>query len=95
MASIQPVVGSWYKNPVTGDTFEVVALDEDSDAIGIQFFEGEVEELDSDTWSELGLLELPAQEDWSGPFDDLERDEIELDGSARGMHWDNPLDSID
>jgi hypothetical protein len=95
MASIQPVVGSWYRNPVTGETFEVVALDEDSDSIGIQHFEGEVGELDGETWSAIELDELPPQEDWSGPFDDLEREEIELDGSARGLRWENPLDRFD
>lgn len=95
MSPIRPQVGNWYKNPVTGEIFEIVAVDEQSDTIGIQHFEGEVGELDGDTWSELSLLELPPQEDWSGPFDDLEPEEIEIDGSARGLHWDNPLDRFD
>jgi hypothetical protein len=95
MTPFQPVVGSWYKNPITGDKFEVVAVDDEGDTIAIQYFEGEVEALDGETWSELGLIGLPPQEDWSGPFDDLEREEIEIDGSACGLHWDNPLDRFD
>ncbi len=95
MASIRPIVGNWYKNTVTGQTFEVVATDDDTQLIEIQHFEGEVEELEDETWQELELIDLPPQEDWSGPFDDLEPEEIEIDGSANGMDWRNPLDRFD
>ena len=95
MASIRPIVGNWYKNAVTGQTFEVVATDDDTQLIEIQHFEGDVEELEDETWQELELIDLPPQEDWSGPFDDLEPEEIEIDGSANGMDWRNPLDRFD
>jgi hypothetical protein len=95
MAELQPTIGNWYKNIVSGETFEVVALDDGAQTVEIQHFEGELEDLDRDTWSDLELAELPPQEDWSGPFDDLEREEIEIDGSANGMRWANPLDKLD
>ena len=95
MASIEPVVGNWYKNLVTREVFEVVATDDDTRTIEIQHFEGEVGEIDGDVWWELVLAELPPQEDWSGPFDDLEPEEIELDGSANGLRRVNPLDQFD
>ncbi len=95
MASFQPIVGNWYKNPATGHKFEVVATDSDMQLIEIQHFEGEVEEFDEEVWRQLELVELPPQEDWSAPFDDLEPDEIEIDGSANGMRWANPLDQFD
>jgi len=95
MANIEPVVGNWYKNRVTSEIFEVVATDEDTRTIEVQHFEGEVEEIDRDIWWDLELAELPPQEDWSGPFDDLEPDEIEIDGSASGFRRVNPLDQFD
>ena len=95
MNLIRPIVSNWYKNAITGHIFEVVATDEDAQLIEVQHFEGEVEELDTETWEELELIELPPQEDWSGPFDDLEPEEIEIDGSAHGMRWANPLDQFD
>ena len=95
MASIQPSVGSWYKNMETGESFEVVAFADDGANIEIQYFEGEVAELDSDTWAEMVLSPLPPPEDFSGPFDDLEPEEIEIDGSAKGPQRGNPLDQFD
>jgi hypothetical protein len=95
MAKFQPSVGQWYKNMETGETFEVVALADDGMSIEIQYFEGEVAEFESDTWAELVLSLLPPPEDWSGPFDDLEPEEIELDGSANGQRRQNPLDQIE
>ena len=95
MASFLPSVGAWYKNMETGETFEVVALADDGMSIEIQFFEGEVAELDSDTWEELALSQLPPPEDFSGPYDDLEPEEIEVDGSAQGRRWQNPLDRME
>ena len=90
-----PLVGSWYKDLETGTTFEIVALDDAAGTVEIQYFEGEVEELDLEVWEEMTLRSLPPPEDFTGPYDDLERDEVEVDGSARGMDWQNPLDKLD
>ncbi len=95
MASFNPTVGGWYKNMVTGETFEVVALADDGQNIEIQFFEGEVAELESEIWDELVLSPLPPPEDFSGPYDDLEPEDIESDGSANGHRWNNPLDQLE
>lgn len=95
MAKFQPSVDGWYKNMETGEVFEVVALADEGMNIEIQYFEGEVTELESETWAELVLSPLPPPEDWSGPFDDLEPEEIEVDGSAHGRRRNNPLDELD
>ncbi|MBL8258400.1 MAG: hypothetical protein JNM60_01135 [Candidatus Competibacteraceae bacterium] len=82
MSDVDPIIGNWYRNEETGNDFEVVALDEDAQTIEIQYFDGEVEELDLDAWYELPLEMIEAPEDWSGPFDaddDLDyEDEDEL-----------------
>ena len=39
-----PNVGDWFSNLETGDLFEVVAIDEASGSIGIQYLGGELEE---------------------------------------------------
>ena len=44
----QPTVDVWYKT-TNGDMFEVVAVDEQDDAIEIQYLDGSLEELDDDT----------------------------------------------
>ncbi len=76
MSDVDPIIGNWYRNQETGNDFEVVALDEDAQTIEIQYFDGEVEELDLDAWYELPIEAIEAPEDWSGPFDELEADDL-------------------
>jgi hypothetical protein len=76
MSDVDPIIGSWYRNQETGNDFEVVALDEDAQTVEIQYFDGEVEELDLDAWYELSIDPIEAPEDWSGPFDEMEADDL-------------------
>ena len=70
-----PVVGNWYQTPDKQD-FEVVAIDEEEGFIEIQYFDGDVDEYVFDALSTMGFVEIAPPEDWSGPFDDLERDDL-------------------
>ncbi|HCB15235.1 MAG TPA: hypothetical protein DEP36_16945 [Gammaproteobacteria bacterium] len=76
MSDVDPIIGSWYRNQETGNDFEVVALDEDAQTVEIQYFDGELEELDLDAWYELPIDPIEAPEDWSGPFDEMEADDL-------------------
>lgn len=71
-----PDVSKWYKDNDDGELFKVVALDEADQTIEIQYFDGSLEELDYDTWHEKRLTTAAPPEDWSGPFDDLEADDL-------------------
>lgn len=59
-----------------GPQFKVVATDEDDGTIEIQYFEGDVDEISFDAWSEMGIVGSAEPEDWSGPYDDLEKDDL-------------------
>ena len=48
----RPMVDVWFKTS-QGDRFEVVGVDEQEDAIQIQYLDGSLEEWDDDTWSSL------------------------------------------
>lgn len=72
---VDPIVGNWYRNLERDDRFEVVAMDEDEGVIEIQYFEGDVEEMDVDTWYEMDLEVIEAPEDWTGPMDAISRDD--------------------
>lgn len=63
-----PIIGGWYRDQAD-QIFEVVALDEEEDQIEIQYFEGEIDELDLEAWNALGVESIPPPEDWSGAFD--------------------------
>ena len=70
-----PVVGNWYQS-LDHSKFEVVDVDEDEGVVAIQYYEGELDELEFDVWPSLGLTSIVEPEDWSGPFDEMERDDL-------------------
>jgi hypothetical protein len=89
-----PKVGEWYQTP-EGDTLEVVAWDLEAQTVEVQFFDGTIEEYDTDAWSELGLRPAQPQEDWSGSMDLSHEDYgVDLDQPA-GKSRHNPLDDLE
>ena len=90
-----PEIGSWYRDNTDGQLFEIVALDEDDQTIEIQYFGGAVEELDFSMWQELELTSAAPPEDWSGPFDDLEVDDLaDPDIPAEFIEFNQYLDEM-
>ncbi|HYK99896.1 MAG TPA: DUF6763 family protein [Steroidobacteraceae bacterium] len=85
-------VGQWYLRRDKGEIFQVTGYDEKAGTIEIQTFDGDLDEIDAESWRTLplGLAEPP--EDWTGPVDDVERDDLgysETDMS--GADWAEPL----
>ena len=94
MANIYPVIGAWYKRAGFG-LFEVVATDEDDRTIEIQYFDGTVEELDTDAWKDMYLEEAQPPEDWTGSMD-VEREDAEPGGKdVPHKDFASPLDFFD
>lgn len=94
-AEIYPVIGNWYQRP-EGQLFEVVAIDEQDGTVEIQYFDGQVEELDIESWSELAVSEAQPPEDWSGAYEAMEQDDLGYaDVGRRPENWSSPLDEID
>lgn len=89
-----PSRGDWFKSQ-SGETFEIVALDEEEGTIEIQYFDGAVEEIDIDSWYEEGFVAVEPPEDWSGSLD-IERDDYGVDlESNTHLEHNNPLDELD
>ncbi len=97
MSKHNPSVDMWYQND-DGEMFKVIAFDEDDETAEIQYFDGSIEEVDLDTWRTLELSDIDAPEDWSGPFDDLEPDDIdnasEIHHNVSNNDWKEDLDSL-
>ncbi len=74
-----PEVGCWYEDAELGRVFEVVSLDEDENAVAIQYFEGEIEALELDAFLQMPLRIVEQPEDWSGPFELDREDRFESD----------------
>jgi hypothetical protein len=90
----QPRISDWYQS-ISGDRFEVVALDNDEATLEIQYFDGAVEEIDFDSWNEMEIKTIEPPEDWSGSLD-IERDDygVDLELTAPNDHI-NPIDDFE
>jgi hypothetical protein len=71
-----PEIGQWYARGDKGQPFRVVGRDEESRAIEIQTFDGELDEIDAESWGTLSLERIEAPEDWTAPLDDVETDDL-------------------
>ena len=90
MAIKYPVIGQWFRRP-DGTLFEVVATDEDDATVEIQLFDGTIDEVDIDRWSELLLVEVSAPEDWSGSVDMDPEDFVSKKESEMPNGYHDPL----
>ncbi|MBM5811351.1 MAG: hypothetical protein FJ191_05215 [Gammaproteobacteria bacterium] len=70
-----PVPGKWYENLEDGEVFQVLSVDEDSELIELQYEDGDVEEVDYETWQELDLELTEEPEGWTGDEDDENYDD--------------------
>jgi hypothetical protein len=86
MSAIRPEPGEWYRDTLSGNVFQVVGVDEEEQSVDVQFADGAVEEFAMDDWDALTLERCEQPEDWAGPFDDLEADEIGLPESTAESH---------
>ena len=72
MTTPLPGIGEWYRH-IGGDSFEVVAFDEDDGTIEIQYFDGTVEEMETEDWesqwADRALETAEPPEDWTGSVD--------------------------
>jgi hypothetical protein len=71
-----PVIGEWYRHLDKGNEFQVVAFDQEEEVVEIQHFDGDVEEVDLDAWRRLEIEPIEAPENWSGPLDIGELDDL-------------------
>lgn len=72
-----PVPGQWYESLEDEEVFQVLSVDEDSELIELQYEDGDVEEIDYETWQELDLELTEEPEGWSGSEDDDDEDDFD------------------
>ncbi|MBI5451218.1 MAG: hypothetical protein HY940_07655 [Gammaproteobacteria bacterium] len=89
---IDPVINNWYRPADKGHEFRILSIDPVSGLIDIQYFDGDVDEIDLDSWyeGEMELIEQP--ESWSGAVDvgDIDDYGTEITDTA-SADWDEPV----
>lgn len=90
---ITPEPEQWYLDRRTGDMFQVVSVSEDDGSIDIQYTDGTVEEKSMDEWATIELEGCEQPEDWVGPYDDLESDDIGMpEAGVEARRADLPME---
>jgi uncharacterized protein DUF6763 len=88
-----PVQGQWYEDLEENEVFKVLSVDPDEEVIEIQYENGDIEEIDLDTWHELDLERSQEPEGWANDDDEDEEDEEDLDEDEDD--WDEDDDEDD
>jgi hypothetical protein len=90
-----PVQGQWYEDLDEEAIFQVLSIDPDEELVTIQHENGEVEELDLDTWHELDLEKAEKPEGWVDDAAADDDDEAELEEEEEEEDWDEDEDDDD
>jgi hypothetical protein len=86
----EPTPGQWYENLEEEESFRVLSVDEDSELIEIEYLDGDIEEIDLETWHEMDLELTEEPEGWSDPDED--EDEEDEDDEDEDDDWDDDED---
>ena len=93
----EPVVGQWYEDVDENESFRVLSVDEDAELIEIEYLDGEVEEIDLETWHELDLDKTAEPEGWAASHeaDKTGKKEEDDDDDLDDDTWDEDEDDED
>ena len=74
---LSPMIDQWYRHQDKGQPFLIVAIDDDAEAIEIQFFDGTLEEISFSDWAGLNIEECEEPDSWAGAIDDMDANELD------------------
>jgi hypothetical protein len=94
MATVEPVINTWYRSPETKETFVVIGVDEDGETVATQDIDGEVREISFDKWYDTGFEAIdPPDDDWDSEGADELDDDDEVD--EEDDDWDEEIDGME
>ncbi|MHB1814083.1 MAG: DUF6763 family protein, partial [Steroidobacteraceae bacterium] len=85
----EPVPGQWYENLEDEESFRVLKVDEDTELVEIEHLDGEIEQMDIETWHEMDLEQTEEPEGWA---EDQDEDEDEDEEEEDEEDWDEDED---
>jgi len=102
-----PIKGQWFEDLEENEIFLVLSVDPDAELVEIQYENGDIEEIDLDTWHELDLERASEPEGWASDTesaaddaeveeeDDEEDDWEEDDEDDDDDDWDDDDEDMD
>ncbi len=91
----EPATGQWYENLEEEESFRVLSVDEDSELVEIEYLDGDIEEIDLETWHEMDLERIEEPEGWAGSAKEEEDEEDEEEEEEDDDDWDDDDDDLD
>jgi hypothetical protein len=94
----EPVPGQWYENLEEEESFRVLSVDEDSELLEIEYLDGDIEEIDLETWHEMDLEKIEEPEGWSESEDEEDSEDEDWDDDEdedEDDDWDDDDDDDD
>ena len=93
----EPVPSQWYENVEEEESFRVLSVNEDSELVEIEYLDGDIEEIDLETWHEMDLERIEEPEGWSESDDEDtdEDEEYDEEDDEDEDDWDDDEDEDD
>jgi len=99
-----PIKGQWFEDLEENEIFQVVSVDPDEELVEIQYENGDIEEIDLDTWHELDLERATQPEGWvneeapageAEEEEEVEDDDDDWDEDEDDDDWDDDDEDLD
>ncbi len=74
--NFDPVVENWYLHLDKGQRFEVVAVDSERGLVELQHYDGDLEEVSLEEWTQMEIELSEEPQNWSGALDVAEVDDL-------------------
>ena len=92
---VDPINDSWYQHLDKGQRFRVVEVDEGSMLVEIQYFDGNLEEIDLSDWRQMDIELIAEPENWAGALDIAEPDDFGTSiTDTSPADWSEPLQEV-
>ena len=85
------LVGQWYLRRDTHEMIQVLDCEEESGVISVQNFDGDLDQYDDDCWQALPLEPVGPPEDWTGPLDNVEVEDLDEFVAAGNSRSEEPF----
>ena len=97
-----PIRGQWFEDLEENEIFLVLSVDPDAELVQIQYENGDIEEIDLDTWHELDLERAEKPEGWpsadeaaAGAEDEEDDEDWDEEDDEDDDDWDDDDDDDD
>jgi len=92
---LDPLIGQWYSHLDKGQRFYVVTMDGDDNTVEVQYFDSTLEEFILEEWRDLNIELSEPPENWSGPLDVGEQEDLGTDVTdTQPEDWNEPQEDF-